>query len=60
MTFFRYDGKSLVSLGTDVAPPFEAVFVVPTDGRSAVNLQAQAVDGFGEVGISAVLTLLVR
>jgi len=60
VTFFRYDGNSLVSLGTDLAPPFEAVFVVPTDGRSTVNLQAQAVDNQGDVGNSAVLTLVVR
>lgn len=58
--FYRYDGNSLVSLGTDLAPPFETVLVVPSDGRLSLNLLAQAVDGDGEVGTSEVLSLAVR
>jgi len=60
VSFFRYDGNSLVLLATDLSPPFEAVFVVPSDGRLSVNLQAQAVNGEGDVGSSAVVTLTVR
>jgi len=60
VTFYRYDGNSLVPLDTDLVPPFEAAFVVPSDGRPTVNLQAQAVDGEGEVGYSDVLTLTIH
>jgi len=44
------------------SPPFAAhcAHVVPSDGRPTVNLQAQAVDGEGEVGYSDVLTLTIH
>ena len=60
VTFYRYDGNRLQPLGTDRSAPFEAVLVVPADGRPVVNVVAEAVDGDGESATSGIVGVTVR
>lgn len=58
--FYRFDGNRPVLLGIDRAPPYENILVVPADGRTHVDVFARAVDSFGDVGDSAIISLTVR
>jgi hypothetical protein len=57
--FYRIDGGDSTLISVDTSAPFEATLVVPNDGRSSVSVFARAVDGFGQAGDSAVVTISI-
>jgi len=59
VAFYRLDGNDTVRLGSDGSEPYEWQLVVPSDGRSTLQVFARATDGFGNRADSNVLTLTV-
>jgi hypothetical protein len=47
VAFYRYDGNSIVLLGSDSRDPYEWQLIVPSDGRTVLTLFARATDWDG-------------
>ncbi len=60
VAFYRYDGGQAVRWSVDATPPFEALLVVPDDGRRQLSLFARATDGQGQQADSPLLHLEIR
>ncbi len=59
VAFYRVDGSNAVLLGTDSNRPYELLMVVPSDGRTAVDVFAWAQDREGNEADSAVLRIAI-
>jgi hypothetical protein len=59
VSFYRFDGNTVVRIGSDGSPPYEWQLLVPTDGRSAVTVFARAVDYADNVTESDQLTISI-
>lgn len=59
VNFYRYDGNTLVRLGTDGTPPYDWQFLVPDDGRTSVIVFARAYDTWGNAGDSDLVTIAI-
>jgi hypothetical protein len=57
--FYRLDGSVAVRVGDDGRRPYQAVAVVPSDGRSELRLFARAYDWSGNRTDSAVVSVAV-
>jgi hypothetical protein len=57
--FYRLDGNVAVRIGDDGRAPYDTTLVVPSDGRSTVQVFARAYDYAGNRRDSAVATLNV-
>jgi Bacterial Ig domain len=57
VAFYRYDGNTIVPLGSDGREPFNWQLVVPSDGRSVLTLFARATDWNGNRADSALVSV---
>jgi hypothetical protein len=59
VAFYRYDGYSIVPLGSDDRAPYDWQLSVPSDGRSVLTLFARATDWNGNRADSAAVSVNV-
>jgi hypothetical protein len=59
VAFYRYDGNSIVLLGSDGRDPYEWQLTVPSDGRTVLTLFARATDWDGNRSDSVPVSISV-
>ena len=59
VAFYRYDGGSVVLLGSDGRAPYDLDLTVPSDGRTVLTLFARATDWNGNRADSTLVSVNV-
>ena len=59
VAFYRVDGPGTTLLGSDGGAPYEWSTVVPTDGRTTLQLFARALDNTGQRADSQIVSVTV-